>query len=84
MAKPKAKVKKELTMAVRGVQNQKRQACRVAEQARKAEALAAAAELEKHRSISSFSMPRPAPKRPQSWTLICLGRARQTPSVLPR
>jgi hypothetical protein len=42
--KPKAKVKKEMTAAEREVENQKRQACRVAQRTRKTEAMTAALE----------------------------------------
>jgi hypothetical protein len=51
IAKPKLKVKKELTAAEREVQNQKRQAHRVAEQARKTEAFNAALEEEERLMI---------------------------------
>jgi hypothetical protein len=43
-AKPKAKVKKEMTAAEREVQNQKWQACRVSQRTRKTEAMTAALE----------------------------------------
>jgi hypothetical protein len=45
-AKPKAKVRKEMTAAEREVQNQKRQACRVAQRTRKAKAMTTALEEE--------------------------------------
>jgi hypothetical protein len=52
IAKPKAKVKKELTTAEREVQNQKRQARQMAEWARKAEALTVALEEEKRECLT--------------------------------
>jgi hypothetical protein len=52
IAKPKAKVKKELATTVREVQNPKWQARRVAKWARKAKALAAALEEEKRERLA--------------------------------
>jgi hypothetical protein len=51
-AKPKAKVKKKMTKAEREVQNQKRQARRVAQQIRKAEAMTAALEEERRERLT--------------------------------
>jgi HD-GYP domain-containing protein (c-di-GMP phosphodiesterase class II) len=56
ITKAKAKVKKELTMAEREVQNQKRQARRVAERARKAEAPAAALGEEKRDRLAIMAV----------------------------
>jgi predicted RNase H-like nuclease (RuvC/YqgF family) len=50
-AKPKAKVKKEMTAADREVQNQKRQARRVAQRTRKAEAVTAALEEQRQERL---------------------------------
>jgi hypothetical protein len=52
ITKPKVKVKKEVTAAERGVQNQKRQARRVSERARKAHAFTTALEEEKWECLS--------------------------------
>jgi hypothetical protein len=49
--KPKAKVRKEMTAAEREVQNQKRQARRVAQRTRKAEAMNAALEEERQERL---------------------------------
>jgi murein DD-endopeptidase MepM/ murein hydrolase activator NlpD len=51
-AKPKVKVKKEMTVAESEVQNQKRQAWRVAQQMRKAEAMNAALEEERRERLT--------------------------------
>jgi hypothetical protein len=50
-AKAKVKVKKELTTAERGVQNQKRQARRVAQRTRKSEAMHVALEEERRERL---------------------------------